>query len=87
MRAAFFGLLLAAAAHAQPIRPCLRFTPGTVVTSDPDTFCHPGYSRAMRHIRPGALGSIPYRAAQETRCANMQFGGWRLVSETHQSLI
>ena len=35
--------------HADPIRPDPRLTPGAVATSDPDVFCHAGYSRSVRH--------------------------------------
>jgi len=52
-------LVLSVAARAQSsspngqgdahIRPDPRLTPGAVVTSDPEVFCHAGYSRSVRH--------------------------------------
>ncbi len=63
--------LLAFSAHAENllpgspggarIRPDPRLTPGAVATSDPAVFCHPGYSRSVRHTS-GRMKRDVYRA-------------------------
>lgn len=58
--AALVSVLTSATALADdPIRPNPSFTPGEILTTQTDTVCQPGYSRAVRHTS-GRLKAFVY---------------------------